>query len=319
MRQNRFVRNYNCNWLCELCVGCRHRTFCNAYNFNSNAEWLLTLTTHARYLATHLPHQLSPWCTIRSWSIMRWLWDLLHLLWLGFVKDLLGSEILLMAMDLFKAHPGTCLKDHLHTLWREFKASKYTAAVPPFTTVLLQRSSERDYPVLHSYIKGATCKCIFKWAVQRTTQEAEKPDATEFMKFRATALYALNRFVKVCDGAGLFLTPVEAQEASDFGWLYLRTYQALAGKCLSAGQCLFKVRPKTHYFAHLLIHVKCTRENPRRHELMTAEDYMGKVKLLGRVAHRLTCGTTIMKRLCVFWSHRWYRCEHPWESMSNAE
>ena len=34
-------------------------------------------------------------------------------------------------------------------------------------------------------------------------------------------------------------------------------------------------------------------------------------KNIGCTAHKLTCAQTIIDRLCIFWSQRWYRCERP--------
>ena len=100
--------------------------------------------------------------------------------------------------------------------------------------------------------------------------------------------------------------------ASGSGWLYLRTYQKLAAAGIEEKKFVFKMRPKTHYFAHLCLHVAATRENPRTYDLMSAEDYMGRLKQIGLRADKRCVCDTIVERLCIFWSHRWYRHAHPW-------
>eukprot|EP00969_Alexandrium_andersonii_P313933 13869042-Alexandrium_andersonii.AAC.1 len=96
------------------------------------------------------------------------------------------------------------------------------------------------------------------------------------LKLRATALFALDSFVAICDGAGLFLSSAQAARACEHGWLFLRTYQTLARMCLVEKRCLYKMRPEAHYFDHLLLAIATSRENPRRHHLMGAEDFMAK-------------------------------------------
>ena len=100
VKQNGFERNYNANFICEQCLGCRHLRFCNAFDFNPYADWLRSITTCEQYLSTHDVDNRSPYSTMPFWGLSRWFWDLLHLLWLGVAKDLLGTEILLMAQDL---------------------------------------------------------------------------------------------------------------------------------------------------------------------------------------------------------------------------
>ena len=85
--QNRYDRHYNCNYLCELCMGNRHRHFCSAYDFGEQAQWRSTITTMHDYLATRVGVNRSPWCRMRSWSIFRWLPDLLHLVWLAWHRQ----------------------------------------------------------------------------------------------------------------------------------------------------------------------------------------------------------------------------------------
>ena len=82
VKQCKYERNYLSNFMCELCLGCRHREVCSGYNFKHGADWLCTLTSHQTYLLTHTLLQRAPWCKLKSWTIHRWLWDLLHLLWL---------------------------------------------------------------------------------------------------------------------------------------------------------------------------------------------------------------------------------------------
>jgi len=45
-RVHHLTRNYNCNWICKKCLGCRHLSEGCAYDFREGAQWTLTLVTH---------------------------------------------------------------------------------------------------------------------------------------------------------------------------------------------------------------------------------------------------------------------------------
>ena len=133
------------------------------------------------------------------------------------------------------------------------------------------------------------------------------PNPTEEQKLRATMLWSMYDFVFTLDRADVHLTADEASQCVALGNTFLLTYQALADNAVAASTCLWKVRPKLHYFGHLIIHIQRTKQNPRRYHLFTAEDFMGKVKKIGRMCHRRLCSKRVADRLLVFYLHRWHR------------
>ena len=183
-----------------------------------------------------------------------------------------------------------------------------------FNLNMLKWDGHNTYPVLASYIKGATCKSLLMWAADRTNAAAMRRGAScpWHLKLRATALHSLREFVTVCDVGDTFLTHAQSRQACAAGWLFLRCYQALASAALAEKICLYKVRPKTHYMAHLLLQLATTRENPKCYDLMCAEDFMGRIKRIGRLQHRNTIGQAVIENLSIFYAHRWHRFEHPW-------
>ena len=80
-------KNYQCNFLCKKCWGCKHKEGGNAYDFRSNAFWMANRISHEAYLATTPPRELSPWVRMKGWTIYRNREDDLHQIWLGFGKD----------------------------------------------------------------------------------------------------------------------------------------------------------------------------------------------------------------------------------------
>ena len=87
MKVHQLCRNYNCNFMCKKCLGCRHKESGNAYDFRANAFWIRERISHETYLATTPPDHQSPWVRMDGWTIYRNREDELHQIWLGFGKD----------------------------------------------------------------------------------------------------------------------------------------------------------------------------------------------------------------------------------------
>ena len=74
----------------------------------------------------------------------------------------------------------------------------------------------------------------------------------------------------------------------------------MADIAFKSEECLFRLRPKLHYFAHLLNFVAHTKLNPRRYDLFGAEDFMGKVKKLVKRVHKVTASSAFIRRYIIF-------------------
>ena len=155
-----YVRNYNANFLCEHCMATRHQLHTNAYDFGPQASWMFTLIAHAYYVAMQTNKSISPWVKLRSWSILRWMWDLLHLIWLGFGKDLIGTELIIQAKE--RRTPDLSINDCLMALYNEYvhwcKVYGRSYSSFPWSMQALGVTSGLAYPELHSYVKGAHTK-----------------------------------------------------------------------------------------------------------------------------------------------------------------
>lgn len=306
-----FERNYSSNFICKICLGCRHQQFCNAYDFRDGADWMDTRIAHTVYLATHCGTQLSPYSNMPGWDIYSNLFDLLHLLWLGIAKDFAASLLLVIASKYGQILFGTDdLADALFELWKECKRwhkdRKITCPVRKFTPRTLSWSSNNDYPTIESRIKGANSKLITLWGCHASIEIANQ-FPSEQASLIGTAAWGFLKFVYICDHSGMFFTREEADDAFEAGHMFLLAYQKLAWASYQNEECLWKVRPKTHYFMELLFHIKQTRRNPKYYDLFGAEDYMGKVKKCGTKTHRSTTSQRTLQRLWIFLSHRWWK------------
>jgi hypothetical protein len=91
------------------------------------------------------------------------------------------------------------------------------------------------------------------------------------------------------------------------GMQFLQEYSRLASLALARGEAAYKLRPKFHYFAHLVFELPYKRENPRRYDLFGAEDFIGKMKSLAKTCDRRTVMRRIADRYAFVVSHDWFK------------
>ena len=86
---------------------------------------------------------------------------------------------------------------------------------------------------------------------------------------------------------------------------FLTAYQKLANVALERHQFLFKVRPKSHFFVHLVKTMTRDHWNPRRMSCFLDEDYVGRIAKLTRSTSRVTCSLRVLQRYLLFLATRW--------------
>lgn len=104
-----------CNFICERCLANRLLQCGNPWNFFTGG-WLDMIIDHDMYMRTTPNLLKSPWACVPNWTLTRCLDDLLHLMWLGFGKDLIGQVLFERAMTEYPS-----LEEGLTGLWRECK------------------------------------------------------------------------------------------------------------------------------------------------------------------------------------------------------
>jgi len=289
-------------------MGNRHLKQYNAYNFDRNADWTRTLTQHATYVATHPGASLSPWAAVHGWTLQANLFDIMHLLYLGVLEEFCGSALFSMALDI-SLGTTALLNSALRGLWHECKnwcrEHHIRHTIKKFSTSLLGWEDASTFPSLEHRVKAANIKTTFMWVCAKLKSDSATPDEL----LMSNCALAMKRFIQITDRADLFLTEVEAQDASDSGYAFLQLYARLAeSKRLPLdAQRLWKLIPKHHYLAHLCLEIVRTRLNPRRHDCFVAEDFMGKVKASVEGCGANNAGRTFIDRYIRFLAHRWHR------------
>ena len=152
--QHRFHRNYMCTFICKRCLGSRMADTAYCYDFSPTAEWKELRVDHALYLAVTPVGQRSPWCSIKSWTIQRNLHDLLHIMWLGWTKDLTAVLVVDSALERIHANADTVTLERLEASLTEewidclqyFRARGEYASFLPFTLRTFGVDSWEDVP-----------------------------------------------------------------------------------------------------------------------------------------------------------------------------
>lgn len=95
MEANQFSRWSNCVLLCERCMAQRptkksdpNMTY---QDFNRDLPRRMTQISHNTYLQTE--GVVSPWVNMPGWTLYTCMHDLLHTIYLGFGRDLIGSLV----------------------------------------------------------------------------------------------------------------------------------------------------------------------------------------------------------------------------------
>jgi len=152
--------------------------------------------------------------------------------------------------------------------------------------------------------------------------------AAEGSRLRATAAYALAKFIHMCDVAGPHFSVADAPAAHHWGQSFLLSYCRLAELASAAEEADWKLRPKAHMVArgltrrgmdgsrgprgrgragvlmaalcvgtaeaHQVADVLHFRRNPRHVQSCGDEDFMGKMAGLAARTHQ---GTTMAEPL----------------------
>ena len=215
--------------------------------------------------------------------------DQMHIVYLGFARDLLASIIVDRMLEAGVAPQGrqkylqqlTISMNKWLTLHHRGKAVRRT-----FTWANIGADGA-CYPELSGMFKASAIKAmVFYFAY------VCKDDCTERGKLRATCMWALADYVYRCGRHGLFIAYHDRRVLMSRGRLHLVTYYMLAHHAADRSERLYKIRPKHHAFDELLSSLLKSCLNPDRFSTWTDEDYLGKLKRIACRCH----GSSVLSR-----------------------
>ena len=189
-------------------------------------------------------------------------------------------------------------KAHVHFLkWK--KQNRLQASQPRFAPARLARKTRMNYPVLSS--KGIPSKVVSFWLAQCCVEHAARPGATELDRLVSTCLYSYVSSLKCMDSAGLILSETEAEEYYQSVMRHLLSYAALHNKSRravkkQANRTLWYILCKHHHYYHHAKQVRSERINPRCAQLLSAEDWVGRIGRIARSCHKSNVSQRTLER-----------------------
>ena len=304
----RTQRYYRCNQCCDFCLATSDRRALelNWGHLTLRSAWRHTLTMTD-------PHDISPWMQVPRFEKRKRLLDLLHIVHLGTLRDLIPSVIIDSLKEGTLQHffglDGRPWDEVLHAFSRHAemwaKDRGMQLYIGTLTMARLGRPKHQHWPmcVLDSRIKAAKVRTLFAFTTFIMTRLAESPLLDSELKrkhaqVRSVCCWSLDVALSSWNlNARVVMTTDSVRETTWLCRLHSATYQWLAVQCLQQRCLLYKIRPKTHYFVHMIDHHEETKLCLMFLSTFGDEDYMGKIRRICHGCH----GSTYM----LAWARRY--------------
>ncbi len=270
------------------------------------------MLSHERYL--ELADYKTAWRVLPGFSKDCILFDWLHLGPLGFLRDYVGSVCIdLLERDELSHHFGTGTRDQqLDRLWAAFRKWCRDTGRAPCKGSLSLRSLGRSrgtsiYPELSSAIKAAGVQSLTLFVSELLLHVFAGEG--HHCNLRQCAAWGIVEFIVTSQKAGLLLSRSETERMLEGGRAFVDCYAGLAREAATHGVFLWKMRPKLHFFEHLLSFMEKSRLNPQKLANWADESYMGAVKKVVVKCSGVTALRTSMLRYFMFLALRWEKRE----------
>lgn len=244
--------------------------------------------------------------------------DPFHTLRLGIFRDFVGSVVFLYLVWGYFGDGAVPVK--LESAYSSFKlwclTVQKSASLRSFSKALFNYKTKRSYPWINA--KGADVVLAIKWIktitcgfiIQCTDQEemsvlnAILNCATVAIQF-GDHMYHHKLWLNSCCAASLY----------ENGHAFLVGYTWLAGYAFNAQLCLFSIKPKAHFYKHILLVLFAQLEsgakvhlNPMCWDCSQNEDFIGRMsalttKLDSRVATKRVLEFWMVKASILFKRH----------------
>ncbi len=309
-QSHNFERYWQCTLLCDSCLATKHSqnmnpAFCYK-DFSLNAPWRDTLITHSAYLQT--ARMLSPWAKIQEWNLGSCNRDYMHTVFLGWGRDFVAS-CLAELHDAGMLPSGDSMSTTLRRTWFLFKSwcKRHGLGSPSgmFTPANTDLDQCVHSPVLGTKFKAHTVKQLLYWLGDFTSNC--KVAGNHRSELLACAAGSLAQCMQTFDEASYILSHKEAKCAYDMGNMFLISYSKLASLICNTFQIYrFQIRPKHHYWAHILLDVQRTRLNPRYFaSCFKDEAFLALIKQICQKCHGATACLRLMQRHLWRLAKRW--------------
>lgn len=288
-------RYYKCNMCCDFCLATTDRRSRELSwgDLTRRALWRHTMTMEDE-------NDPSPWTQVPGFKKEFRLLDLLHIVHLGAARDLCASCIVDGLED------GSILEfygvqtfdealfslSHHARLWA--KDNKMDLGMGTLTMQRLGREKPHwPFAKLDSRLKAARCRTLIGFLAFLMCR---LPDAQHLVgrakfhaKVRGICCWALCVALSLWSQNEDVVMPCDqVRSACWLARLHAVAYQWLAAECYQSRRLLYKIRPKGHYFQHMVDHHEATKLSLVHLSTFQDEDFMGKARGICRASHGAT-------------------------------
>lgn len=272
----------------------------NYADMTPEADWRCTQFTNTTYY--RVPGTTpSPWAThVRGFHILTCFEDIMHNCHIGIARDVNASVL----AEINEAGADTDQNLRNESVKFAIFRKKHGIRVRNirFSKKLITRPDDHTYPMISSFVKAAHMKIMIIYLASRLH---DMNPTTEYEKLRATMMWGLATFVHILDTSPMWLSIEQANEACYAGRAFCMSYQKLAVINEDLRICLYKIRPKNHFFDHQVDDLERNRLNPNRVNCMQSEDFIGRNARLASKTHRWTVSLRTLERYMITLRMRW--------------
>ena len=241
--------------------------------------------------------------------------DPFHILKFGIFRDCAASCIIRLAvMQYFDAdEPGesTAVPERLQRAFSYYHmwtlACKKCSSLKGFTRANLNYMNTTSFAWINA--KGSEVTLLFMWLDHQITlflRNLKQEGDRRVLQAMLQTIQGGLAYVGTMHSHGLWLPICCAKVQLDAGYSFARGYAWLAEFCTRAGASGFRLRPKLHYFMHLLMPLQAEIDSGKPHALNAAiwlceadEDFVGRIARVSRRVHARTASVRTIQRYLV--------------------
>ena len=300
------VRNYG------MCPECHAGEDAHPYtDVGDVPSWSTTLHQTLPWQVTPILNEV-PFSDSRPATLYRR--DPFHILKFGFLKDLAACLLLELAsfkmFDSDAPEESIAVDARLQRAFSWFKlwllAERRHSTLRKFSLSTLHRTKSTSFPFLAGKGADAVLVLMFLDFFMTLRLSSQTPEMERCLKARLETVQGALHFTGVHHSHELFVPSYCAQFLYLSGMRLLRGYCFLAQENMNCGKRLYNLRPKLHYFHHVLWDLKAQIEASHRYILCPIafgceanEDYIGRICRLARKVSPRLCGQRTIDRYLV--------------------
>ena len=223
--------------------------------------------------------------------------DAFHTLKYGFLKDFAASCVMYLAqLQYFDQPEDSCALDNrLARAYGHFKlfciAASKTSTFRKFSVATFHRTKATKHPFIGG--KGADSIIFLQWLELLLKLKVARPLDPTHLEVLTAMLETVQgglAFVGVYHSHDIFMPPGCARFMLKSGMKLLRGYCYLANRCIQERRRLFSLRPKVHFYHHILVDLQQQLSKghpyilnyPALYNCEANEDFIGRVSRLSR-------------------------------------